>query len=420
MQNTRPRFFALLLAFLVTLSLTTAAFAQGEEGTVSGTITDTTGAVIPGATVTIANPVSGYTHTTTADASGQFRFFNLPLHTYELSVKMQGFQSASRTVQVSSSLVVNVSVPLQIAAANQTINVEAPVDLVETDSTAHTDIDRSTIDHLPVESASSQLSSIITLSSPGVSADSNGMMHGLGDHAENSFNIDGQPITDQQSKVFSNQVPAAAVQSLEVIEGAPPAEYGDKTSLVIKATTRSGQGVTKPTGSVAMDYGSFGSTNLSFDLAYGGAKWGNFIATNGLNTGRFLDAPEFAVMHDRGNEENVFDRIDRQFTQKDTLQLNLQYTRSWFQTPNTFDQQFITLDPAFYKGGKFTMIAENNSPENVYIQSATLNGKPLTRSWITQDEIAAGGTLVLKMGPNPNREWGSAKADRPGQKSVLP
>ena len=145
---------------------------------------------------------------------------------------------------------VSVKVALQVATSNQTVLVTAPVDLVDSDPTPHTDIDRSTIDHLPLESASSELSSIVTLASPGVAADSNGQMHGLGDHAENSFSIDGQPITDQQSKVFSNQVPAAAVQSLEVIDGAPPAEYGDKTSLVIKATTRSGQGVTTPTGSV--------------------------------------------------------------------------------------------------------------------------------------------------------------------------
>jgi hypothetical protein len=107
-----------------------------------------------------------------------------------------------------------------------------------------------------MESLSSGLSSIITLSSPGVSADSDGQVHGLGDHAENSMSLDGQPISDQQSKVFSNQVPSSAVQSLEVIDGAPPAEYGDKTSLVIKATTRSGQGVTTPTGSVTTSYGT--------------------------------------------------------------------------------------------------------------------------------------------------------------------
>jgi hypothetical protein len=128
-------------------------------------------------------------------------------------------------------------------------------------------------------------------------------MHGLGDHAENSFSVDGQPITDQTSKVFSNQLSSDAVQSMEVISGAPPAEFGDKTSLVIKVTTKSGLGVTKPTGSVTASYGSFGTANLGFNLAYGGQKWGNFIAVNGLKSGRFLDGPEFSVFHDKGNQQ---------------------------------------------------------------------------------------------------------------------
>ena len=147
--------------------------------------------------------------------------------------------------------------------------------------------------------------------------------------------VDDQPITDQQSKIFSNQIPVDSIQSLEVIPGAPPAEYGGKTSLVIVATTRSGQGVTTPHGSVNASYGSFGSSNVGFDLAYGGQKWGNFISVNGLNSGRFLDPPEFAVMHDKGNEENVFDRVDYQLSTADSIHLNLGFSRSWFQTPNS-------------------------------------------------------------------------------------
>ena len=76
-------------------------------------------------------------------------------------------------------------------------------------------------------------------------------------------------------------------------EGAPPAEFDDKTSLVVTVTLRVGLGVNRPTGSVKTSYGSFGTGDSSFDLAYGGGKWGNFIAANGLNTGRFLDPPEF-------------------------------------------------------------------------------------------------------------------------------
>ena len=139
-------------------------------------------------------------------------------------------------------------------------------------------MDRDLFDKLPLESQSSSLSSLVTLASPGVSADSNGLFHGLGDHAQNSFSVDGQPITDQQSKVFSNQIPLDAVQSMEVIEGAPPAEYGDKTSLVIVVTTRSGLGVTQPHGDITTSYGSFGTANGGANLAYGGKKWGNFIS----------------------------------------------------------------------------------------------------------------------------------------------
>jgi hypothetical protein len=172
----------------------------------------------------------------------------------------------------------------------------------------------------------------------------------MGDHAEVSFSVDGQPITDQQSKVFSNQVPAAAVQSMQVIEGAPPAEYGDKTSLVVVATTRSGQGITKPTGEVTLSYGNFGTSNLAADLAYGGQNWGNFISASGLQSGRFLDAPEFAVYHDKGNEENLFDRVDFQMSEADSLHTNLQFTRSWFQTPNSYDTQYSYVQQGLTSG----------------------------------------------------------------------
>ena len=61
----------------------------------------------------------------------------------------------------------------------------------------------------------------------------------------------------------------------------------------------------------------------------------------------------------------------------------------------------------------FAIIAENNSPENCYIQNARLNGKEHTRSWFTHADILAGGELYFRMGPKPNKDWASAPADRP-------
>ena len=79
----------------------------------------------------------------------------------------------------------------------------------------------------------------------------------------------------------------------------------------------------------------------------------------------------------------------------------------------TVSKAVVHLDKDKYHGHTFTIVAKNNSAENVYIQSATLNGKPLTRPWITREELLAGGELHFVMGPQPNTEWGSAAADRP-------
>jgi hypothetical protein len=318
-------------------------YAQGvgNSASISGTVLDPVGAVVPKATVEIHNVVSGLDRSTTTDTSGNFSFVNVPYNPYHLTVNLAGFTPYSQDVEVRSSVTVSLKISLTLAGQVSNVTVEATAgDLIETESTAHTDVDRDLFETLPLESASSSLSSLVTLSAPGVAADSNGLFHGLGDHAENSFSIDGQPITDQQSKVFSNQVPVDAIESMTVIQGAPPAEYGGKTSLVIDVTTRSGQGVTTPHGSVTTSYGTFGTATTDFNLAYGGAKWGNFISASGLNTGRFLDPPEFVVMHDKGNEENLFDRVDFQASGADSIHVNFQYTRSWFQNPNSYDQEY--------------------------------------------------------------------------------
>lgn len=327
----------LWICFSIFLPSALLAQATGNSGTVDGLVTDPTGAVIPNASVSIHNPVSKYERTVTTDKAGHYQFPNVPLNPYHLTATAPGFGSAAQDVDVASVVPVTANVSLKVGDASNTTVVVTGEDLVENDSTMHTDLDRGLFQKLPLESQSSSVSSLVTLASPGVAADSNGLFHGLGDHASNSFNVDGQPITDQQSKVFSNQIPAESIQSLEVIDGAPPAEYGDKTSLVIKVTTRSGQGMTKPTGSIYTSYGTFGSATAGFDLGYGGDKWGNFIAASGLKTSRFLDPPEFQVFHDKGNEQNIFDRVDYQLTQKDSVHLNLNYSRSWFQTPNAFD-----------------------------------------------------------------------------------
>jgi hypothetical protein len=336
-----------VLGFVVLLTAGPAKAQLGNAGSIEGVVKDSSGGVVAGAKVEINFPVTGYQRETTTGSDGTFRFSNVPFNPYHLVVTAPGFASSTQDVDVRSSVPVSVQIGLKLGTAATSITVEANGgDMVENDPSFHTDVDTALTDRMPLESQSSSVSSLVTLATPGVVADSNGLFHGLGDHAENSFSVDGQPITDQQSKVFSNQIPLDSIQSLEAVSGGPPAEYGGKTSLVIKVTTQSGLGVTKPKGTIYSSYGSFGSVTGGFRLAFGGQKWGNFIAANGLNTSRFLDPPELHAIHDKGNEENLFDRVDYNVTSADSIHTNFQYTRSWFQTPNTIDNLNAgVLDP---------------------------------------------------------------------------
>src|SRR5438876_9186990 len=111
--------------------------------------------------------------------------------------------------------------PLAVSTATETVTITTNAgDVLENVSTAHTDVDQSLITRLPVRSPGSGLSDVVTLAAPGVVADSNGFFHPLGDHAQTSYSVDNQPISDQQSKTFSTQLPPNAVQSMEVIKGA--------------------------------------------------------------------------------------------------------------------------------------------------------------------------------------------------------
>jgi predicted alpha-1,2-mannosidase len=80
-----------------------------------------------------------------------------------------------------------------------------------------------------------------------------------------------------------------------------------------------------------------------------------------------------------------------------------------------FSRIVVHLDRKYYPGRQFVIKAQNNSPENVYIQSAMLNGKPLNKPWIYHSDVVKGATLVLTMGSEPNKNWGSAQDAAPPQ-----
>ena len=84
-----------------------------------------------------------------------------------------------------------------------------------------------------------------------------------------------------------------------------------------------------------------------------------------------------------------------------------------------FRKVTIHLDPSYYRGKTLIIEAPGASKENMYIQSATLNGQPLDHPWLYHSDIAGGGRLFLQMGASPNKDWGSRSEDAPPSMSSL-
>ena len=370
-----------------------------SSGTAGGTVTDQSGAAIPGAVVRLHNLVTGYDQSVKTDSSGAFHFTNIPQNSYQLAVTAQGFAAATQALDLHTSVPITANVVLQLASEMTSVDVVASGAAVESDPSAHQDVDRSSFLKLPTFNPGSGLTEAVTYSTGAVAADANGFFHPLGDHAQVSFVIDGQPISDQQSKMFSTQIPLNALQSMELITGSPDAQYGDKTSLVVNSTTRSGLGIAKPFGTIESQWGSFGTWDGAATLGLGGPKFGNFIALNGIRSGHFLDTPEFVPLHDRGNNESIFDRLDWQPSATDALHLNLFTARNWLQVPNDYDQlgqdqKLRVLTWNIAPGYQHTFNAHTLLTVNPYVRRDQFNYYP-SRDPFADTPITAGQNRFL-------------------------
>ena len=334
-----PKYLFLVVLMFVLADRNSFGQSLGNAGTIEGTVLDPSGAAVVKAKVRVHNALTGYNQFVATNDQGAFRVTNIPPNPYHLEVTASGFGVYRKDVDIRNSIPVQVKATLALAGAQTAVTVEGGIsEALENDPSAHVDVERSSLLRLPISDPGGGLSQAITFSTGGVVADANGLFHPVGDHSQASFVIDGQPISDQQSKIFSTQLPTSAIQSMEIVTGTPAAEFGDKSSLIAQITTRSGLGMGRTFGNIEANRGNFGTAGGSLGLGFGSAKFGNFLALEGVRSGRFLDTPEFAAIHDIGNGQSIFDRLDYQPDGKNVFHLNLFLARNWIQIPNDYDQ----------------------------------------------------------------------------------
>lgn len=332
----------MLLARSVLLSFFFSGLLAAQvTGTFTGEVLDPDGAAISGATVTLSNPVTGYRSDATTRPDGSFSITNIPLHSYDLAVRKDGFATQRQAVAFRSNVPVSMSIRLRLSEQVARIDVSAFDSrvLIEPEATGtRTELGIASIEKLPIAPATRGLESVL-VSFPGFAPNANGAIHPRGAHNQMTFVIDGMPISDQLTGAFANAVDPNIVQSVELYTGNIPAEFGNKISGVAVVTTRSGVGTgRKFSGSTQASAAEFDTYSQITQFAGGTDRLGYFASFNTLKSNRFLDQVSLDNLHNGGNSERGFTRLDYQLSPKDTLRANLMAGRSSFQVANLRSQ----------------------------------------------------------------------------------
>ena len=215
-----------------------------------------------------------------------------------------------------------------------------------------------------------------------------------------SFVIDGQPISDQQSKVFSTQLPTSAIQSMEVVTGSPDAEFGDKSSLVAQyhhaLRSRLRAGFRQRRRHLRLVRHRRRISGLS---ATEMRRFGNFLARRRRAQRPLSRYPGVHPLpRHRATIRRIFDRFDYQPNGQDVFHLNLFAARNWIQIPKTYDtlgqdQRQRVLTWSFAPGYQHTFNSHTLLTINPYIRKDQFNyyasRDPFADSPSTQNQPAS-------------------------------
>ena len=249
-RPTRPAPWLVAAALALAL-LPAAVAAQTETGRISGTVVDATGAVLPGATITLKSVGTGTLRNSVTDSNGRYLFANVNPGPYEVLVELSGFNPSTTKLIVSVGAAVTVETKLNLAGQAETVNVtgESPIVNVSNAEVATT-INQTQIRELPTITRNAYdlvgLAGNVaadTQSARGTGYAINGMRS-----ASTNILLDGSANNDEFTAVVGQDVPLDSVQEFSVITNNFSAQYGRATGGVVNVATKSGTNAFHGTG----------------------------------------------------------------------------------------------------------------------------------------------------------------------------
>jgi outer membrane receptor protein involved in Fe transport len=233
------------LCLLVLAAASPSAFAQRTTGTIVGSVTDDSGALMPGVTVSLRSDQVVGTQTSITGADGRFRFVALPPGSYDLAFALQGFATLNRRgVRVSVGSTVEENAQLKVTQLSEEVTVvgESPVVDTQTNSVS-TNYDKDWVRNAPVRRFS--FFDLIN-AAPGVNQASNGAFANASSSSfgsgtdENSYQLDGTDFTAPTTGEAWPYPNTDAIEEIEVLSLGAPAEYGGLQGAVFNVVTRQG------------------------------------------------------------------------------------------------------------------------------------------------------------------------------------
>lgn len=326
---------------VATFLLACAALAQ-SGATLDVAVRDGSGAPIVGASVHLALEAGGGSQLRVTDGEGKARFPNLAWQRYRISVSATNFDAESKSIGLRSNIPEHLDFSLTVAGSSQSLVVMEKSDVqgVDPEQTgSRTLISRESIEQLAKGGGSRGIEQVLA-TFPGFAQNANGAIHPRGAHNQMTFVVDGMPISDQLGGAFANAIDPALVETLELYTGNIPAEYGNKVSAVAQITTRSGYGLGRRfSGSLSGQAGQFDSLNQTVQLAGETGKLSWTAMVMGVKSNRYLDSVSLDNLHNGGNSQRYFTRLDYQVSPRDTLRMFVMGGRASFESANLRSQQ---------------------------------------------------------------------------------
>jgi outer membrane receptor protein involved in Fe transport len=325
------------------LFLGAGARAQIQIGAIKGAVTDPTDAVVTNAVVWLTNSITGEKIERVTDGAGGFVFNNVPFNRYTLRIEAKGFAPQSRQVTVNSNLPLELSIRMGMAGTSEQVVITARENLLDPESASSaTTLAANFIGRAPRVNRGRQLQELIA-TAPGMATENNGLLHVRGVDDGVLYVLDGVPVADRLDALSASSFDADTINSLQVITGGMPAEFGGRNAAVVIVQPRSGidQGVG---GSLRAGAGDFRTGD--FAAAFGGraGKRFGFFANAATNrSGRFLDPVDPRNFNNRGGAINLNLRADwrpsSEWGARDTVSFNVSANGSDFRVPNDAMQE---------------------------------------------------------------------------------